>query len=192
MERRKRVRLVGIIVGMFVLASFMTDLLGMALSEKNREYFVYRLKNIRQLPLFKPTNLPEKTNESEVGYLLIFASRLLEVFGFLMTLLFIFKGVALKYVFITAGLTASGILISLFGFISGKISAIQSFAIESVFAGFILALGFYAFMEKREEKLRPPKPPPKGTRCPVCMGFVKEDHYCVAREGRDLYYFDEE
>ncbi len=129
---------------------------------------------------------------SEIGYLLIFASRLLEVFGFLMTLLFIFKGVALKYVFITAGLTASGILISLFSFISGKISAIQSFAIESVFAGFILALGFYAFKEKQEEKLRPPKPPPKGTRCPVCMGFVKEDYYCVAREGRDLYYFDEE
>ncbi len=69
---------------------------------------------------------------SEVGYLLIFASRLLEVFGFLMALLFIFKWVALKYVFITAGLTASGILISLFGFISRKISAIQSFAIESV------------------------------------------------------------
>mgnify|MGYP000091519232 FL=1 len=112
---------------------------------------------------------------SDAGYLLIFASRLLEVFGFLMTLLFIFKGVALKHVFITAGLTVSGILISLFGFVSGKISAIQSFAIESVFAGFILALGFYAFIEKREEKLRPPKPPPKGTRCPVRVGFVKED-----------------
>ena len=129
---------------------------------------------------------------SDAGYLLIFASRLLEVFGFLMALLFIFKGVALKHVFITAGLTVSGILISLFGFVSGKISAIQSFVIESVFAGFILALGFYAFKEKREEKLRPPKPPPKGTRCPVCMGFVKEDYYCVAREGNDLYYFDEE
>jgi hypothetical protein len=63
MERRKKVRLVGIIVGMFALASFMTGLLGMALSEKNREYFVYRLKNIRHLPLFKPTKLPEKTNE---------------------------------------------------------------------------------------------------------------------------------
>jgi hypothetical protein len=62
-ERRKRVRLVGIILGMFVLASFMTGLLGMALSEKNREYFVYRLKNIRHLPLFKPTKLPEKNNE---------------------------------------------------------------------------------------------------------------------------------
>jgi hypothetical protein len=63
MESRKRVRFVGIILGMFVLASFMTGLLGMALSEKNREYFVYRLKNIRHLPLFKPTKLPEKTNE---------------------------------------------------------------------------------------------------------------------------------
>jgi hypothetical protein len=66
---------------------------------------------------------------SDAGYLLIFASRLFEVFGFLMALLFIFKGVALKHVFITAGLTVSGILISLFGFVSGKISAIQSFAI---------------------------------------------------------------
>jgi hypothetical protein len=63
MKSRKRVRFVGIILGMFVLASFMTGLLGMALSEKNREYFVYRLKNIRQLPLFKPTKLPEKNNE---------------------------------------------------------------------------------------------------------------------------------
>jgi uncharacterized membrane protein len=36
MERRKKVRLVGIIVGMFVLASFMTGLLGMALSEKKQ------------------------------------------------------------------------------------------------------------------------------------------------------------
>jgi hypothetical protein len=56
-------RLVGIILGMFVLASFMTGLLGMVLSEKKREYFVYRLKNIRHLPLFKPTKLPEKNNE---------------------------------------------------------------------------------------------------------------------------------
>jgi len=63
MERRKRVRLVGIILGMFVLASFMTGLLGMALSEKNREYFIYRLKNIKQIPFFKPTKLPEKINE---------------------------------------------------------------------------------------------------------------------------------
>jgi hypothetical protein len=115
---------------------------------------------------------------SEVGYLLIFASRLLEVFGFLMALLFIFKGVALKHVFITAGLTISGIFISLFGFVSGKISAIQSFAIEAIFAGFILALGFYAFKEKREEKLRPPKPPPKGTRCPVCMEVVLKIQTC--------------
>jgi len=109
-----------------------------------------------------------------------------------MAILFIFKGVALKHVFITAGLTVSGILISLFGFVSGKISALQSFVIEGVFAGFIVALGFYAFMEKREKKLKPPGPPPSGTRCPVCMGFVKEDQYCVAREDKDLFYFDTE
>ncbi|WP_448587460.1 hypothetical protein [Thermocrinis sp.] len=128
---------------------------------------------------------------NEVAHLLIFASRLFEVFGFLMAILFIFKGIALKYVFITAGLTVSGILLSLFGFLSGRVSAFQSFAIEAVFAGFILALGFYAFMEKRKERLKPPKPPPKRTRCPVCMSFIKDPH-CVAREGRDLYYFDTE
>ena len=129
---------------------------------------------------------------SEVGHLLIFASRLFEVFGFLMVILFIFKGIALKYVFITAGITTSGILLSLFGFLSGRISALQSFAIEGVFAGFILALAFHAFMEKREERRRLPKPPEK-VRCPVCMGFVKkEDQYCVAREGKDLLYFDTE
>jgi hypothetical protein len=61
-EERKK-NLIGILLGLLVVASFMTGLLGMALSEKNREYFVYRLKNIRHLPLFKPTKLPEKTNE---------------------------------------------------------------------------------------------------------------------------------
>ena len=64
----------GIILGMFVLASFMTGLLGMALSEKNREYFVYRLKNIRHLPLFKPTDPRFKYGlppESNANYLWI-------------------------------------------------------------------------------------------------------------------------
>jgi hypothetical protein len=61
-EERKK-NLIGILLGLLVVAGFMTGLLGMALSEKNREYFIYRLKNIRHLPLFKPTKLPEKTNE---------------------------------------------------------------------------------------------------------------------------------
>ncbi|WP_038028060.1 hypothetical protein [Thermocrinis jamiesonii] len=59
-SRQRRVRIVGTLVGLFVLASFLTGLLGMALSEKNREYFMYRLKNIRKLPLFKPTELPKE------------------------------------------------------------------------------------------------------------------------------------
>ncbi len=63
MENKRKVRLVGVILGMFAFTSFMVGLLGMALSEKNREYFVYRLKNIRHIPLFKPTKLPEKVNE---------------------------------------------------------------------------------------------------------------------------------
>ncbi|WP_448587459.1 hypothetical protein [Thermocrinis sp.] len=63
MEKQKRVRIVGALVGLFVLASFMTGLLGMVFSEKNREYFIYRLKNVKNLPLFKPTKMPEKANE---------------------------------------------------------------------------------------------------------------------------------
>jgi len=59
-SRQRRVRIVGTLVGLFVLASFLTGLLGMALSEKNREYFMYRLKNVRKLPLFKPTELPKE------------------------------------------------------------------------------------------------------------------------------------
>jgi len=59
-SRQRRVRIVGVLVGLFVLASFLTGLLGMALSEKNREYFMYRLKNVRKLPLFKPTELPKE------------------------------------------------------------------------------------------------------------------------------------
>ncbi|WP_333784736.1 hypothetical protein [Thermocrinis sp.] len=59
--RQRRVRIVGTLVGLFVLASFLTGLLGMALSEKNREYFIYRLKNVKNLPLFKPTELPKES-----------------------------------------------------------------------------------------------------------------------------------
>ncbi|WP_448583948.1 hypothetical protein [Thermocrinis sp.] len=58
--RQKRVRIVGALLGLFVLASFLTGLLGMVFSEKNREYFIYRLKNVRNLPLFKPTELPKE------------------------------------------------------------------------------------------------------------------------------------
>ena len=63
LERRRRIRIVGVLVGLAVLASFLTGLFGMILSEKNREYFIYRLKNVKNLPLFKPTDLPKKSND---------------------------------------------------------------------------------------------------------------------------------
>ena len=63
LERRRKVRIVGALVGFVVVASFLTGLFGMILSEKNREYFIYRLKNVRSLPLFKPTDLPKKSND---------------------------------------------------------------------------------------------------------------------------------
>ncbi|ADO45854.1 hypothetical protein Hydth_1470 [Hydrogenobacter thermophilus TK-6] len=47
-------RLLGILLGLLVLAGFMTGFLGMALSEKNREYFIYRLKNIKKVPYIAP------------------------------------------------------------------------------------------------------------------------------------------
>ncbi|GBC88007.1 hypothetical protein HRbin13_00120 [bacterium HR13] len=47
-------RLLGIFLGLLVLAGFMTGFLGMALSEKNREYFIYRLKNIKKVPYIAP------------------------------------------------------------------------------------------------------------------------------------------
>jgi hypothetical protein len=110
---------------------------------------------------------------NDAGYLLIFASRLFEVFGFLMALLFIFKGVALKYVFITAGLTVSGILISLFGFVSGKISAIQSFAIEAVFAPSYTCLGFLCLYGKAGRKAQTSKATAKGHQMSSMHGLCQ-------------------
>jgi len=52
-EERKK-NLIGILLGLLVVAGFMAGLLGMALSEKNREYFIYRLKNIKKVPYIIP------------------------------------------------------------------------------------------------------------------------------------------
>lgn len=126
-----------------------------------------------------------------IGYILIFIGRLLEMFGFCIVLVFMFSGVSLKYVFITAGLTVVGMTISIFGYLGGFLSPIASFGVNLFVFPIVLGIAFYAFMEKRKWKIRPPPPPPKGTRCPVCGAFVKqEDEYAVAREGRDLLYFD--
>jgi hypothetical protein len=53
MSNESKKKLTGVIIGLFVLASFLTGLLGMALSEKNREYFIYRLKNIKNVPYIR-------------------------------------------------------------------------------------------------------------------------------------------
>ncbi|MCY0866102.1 MAG: hypothetical protein AB1353_04165 [Aquificota bacterium] len=126
-----------------------------------------------------------------IGHILIVVARLLEMFSFGMVLLFVFKGVALKHVFITAGITVGGILVSIFGYLGNFLSPLASFAVDSFVFFVVLSIAFYAFMEKREFRIKPPPLPPKGTRCPVCGGFVKpEDDYAVAREGKDLLYFD--
>ncbi|MFN3264690.1 MAG: hypothetical protein ACK42C_07310, partial [Aquificaceae bacterium] len=126
-----------------------------------------------------------------LGHILIVVARLLEMFSFGMVLVFIFKGVALKHIFLTAGITVGGILVSIFGYLGSFLSPMASFAVDAFVFSVVLAIAFYAFMEKREFRIKPPPPPPRGTRCPVCGGFVKaEDDYAVAREGRDLLYFD--
>ncbi|MFN3471481.1 MAG: hypothetical protein ACK4ZR_02605 [Aquificaceae bacterium] len=126
-----------------------------------------------------------------LGHILIIAARLLEMFSFGMVLLFIFKGVALKHVFITAFITVAGILISIFGYLGNFLSPFTSFSVDAFVFFVVLFIAFYAFMEKRELRIKPPPAPPKGTRCPVCSAFVKpEDEYCVVREGKDLLYFD--
>ncbi len=126
-----------------------------------------------------------------LGHILIVVARLLEMFSFGMVLLFVFKGVALKHIFLTAGITVGGILVSIFGYLGNLLSPATSFAVDAFVFSVVIAIAFYAFMEKRELRIKPPPIPPKGTRCPVCGGFVKvEDDYAVVREGKDLLYFD--
>jgi YHS domain-containing protein len=128
-----------------------------------------------------------------VGHILIFLARLLEMFSFGIVLFFVFKGVALKHVFLTAGITVGGILVSIFGYLGNFLSPIASLSVDLFVFFVVLAIAFYALMEKREFKIKPPPQPPRGARCPVCGSFVKpEDDYCVAREGKDLLYFDSE
>ena len=126
-----------------------------------------------------------------VGHILIVFARLLEMFSFGVVLAFVFKGVALRFVFLTAGITVGAILVSIFGYLGGFLSSITSFLVNIFAFSVVLFIAFYAFMDKREGRVKPPPPPQRGTRCPVCGGFVKpEDNYAVAREDRDLLYFD--
>lgn len=126
-----------------------------------------------------------------LGHIIVILARLLEMFSFGIVLVFIFSNVALKHVFITAGLTVGGILVSIFGYLGGFLSPFASLGVDLFVFFTVLSIAFYAFMEKREWKIKPPPHPPKGSRCPVCGAFVKtEDEYAVAREGRELIYFD--
>ncbi len=60
MTQEQKKKLTGVIVGLIVLSGFLTGLLGMMFSEKNREYFVHRLKNIKNVPYIKHEKDPTK------------------------------------------------------------------------------------------------------------------------------------
>ncbi|MEZ0360519.1 MAG: hypothetical protein ABWK04_01290 [Hydrogenobacter sp.] len=130
-------------------------------------------------------------DQFSIGHVLMIVSRLFEMLSFGIILLFVFKGIAVRYIFFVAGVTLLGIFISVINFFSKKYPIEYSFIFEALVFLVVLGTAFYAFMEKREKKFLPPPPPPKGTRCPVCSAFIKrEDDYCVAREGEELLYFD--
>jgi len=130
-------------------------------------------------------------DQLSIGHILMVFSRIVEMLSFGIILLFVFKGVAVRYIFIVAGITLFGILVSVINFLSKKLPVVYSFAFEIFMFFLVVGIAFYAFMEKREKRFLPPPPPPKGIRCPVCSTFVKkEDNYCVAREDEELIYFD--
>jgi len=60
MTQEQKKKLTGILVGLIVLAGFLTGLLGMIFSEKNREYFINRLKNIKNVPYIRHEKDPTK------------------------------------------------------------------------------------------------------------------------------------
>ncbi len=60
MTQEQKKKLTGIIVGLVVLGGFLTGLLGMIFSEKNREYFINRLKNIKNVPYIRQDKDPTK------------------------------------------------------------------------------------------------------------------------------------
>lgn len=53
MSQEGKKKLTGIILWLVVLGGFFTGLFGMILSEKNREYFINRLKNIKNVPYMR-------------------------------------------------------------------------------------------------------------------------------------------
>ncbi len=125
-----------------------------------------------------------------VGHLLMIASRLLEMWGFLLVLLMVFKGIALRFILMVAGTTLTAMTTAVYSFFTGKVPVMASFGVDLIGAFLVSGITYYAFLHKRKSRLKAP-PMPKNERCPVCTAFVREtDQYVVAREGQDLFYFD--
>ena len=125
-----------------------------------------------------------------IGYLLMVVSRLLEMFGFLMAAIMIVKGIALRFIFSAAGVSILAMIGAIYSFLTGSVPVHVSFGIDAAGALLVSAITYYGFVHKRKSRLKAP-PIPKDHRCPVCTAFVKEeDQYVVAREGKDLFYFD--
>ncbi|MFN7064966.1 MAG: hypothetical protein ACK4OF_02285 [Aquificaceae bacterium] len=60
MTQEQKKKVTGIIVGLIVLAGFLAGLLGMIFSERNREYFINRLKNIKDVPYIRHDKDPTR------------------------------------------------------------------------------------------------------------------------------------
>lgn len=60
MTQEQKKKLTGIIVGLAVLGAFLTGLLGMIYSEKNREHFINRIKNIKNVPFIRHEKDPTR------------------------------------------------------------------------------------------------------------------------------------
>lgn len=126
----------------------------------------------------------------DVRYVLLMIARLLEMFGFLLVLFMVFKGIAIRFILSVTGTTITAMTTSIYGFFTGKIPVSVSFTIDIIGAILALFITYYGFVYMKRSKLKPP-PIPKDNRCPVCGAFVKHTHdYLVAREGKDLFYFD--
>lgn len=103
-------------------------------------------------------------DQFSAGHILMIFSRILEMLSFGIILLFVFKGVAVRYIFMVAGLTLFGILASVINFLSKRYPVMYSFVFEIFMFLLVLGVSFYAFMEKRKIKLLPPPP---SKRCKV-------------------------
>ncbi len=126
----------------------------------------------------------------DIRYVLLILARLLEMFGFFLVLLMVFKGIAMRFILGVTGTTITAMTTSIYSFFTGRVPISLSFAIDIVGAILALFITCYGFIYTKKSRFKPP-PIPKECRCPVCSVFVKKtDDYLVAREGKDLVYFD--